>query len=462
MAATDLQSSLPRPDLRVVTGFRDGLHRRPCPVFEQRITEHVQPQDPGRRVQTPGLLRVPSDIELWILGAIGIIAVLLSATGSEVYGANGIKSGDVGSKFLQSFIGFAAAPYIILFKNGLISNKTGRASLSTWLLAGYFVATLAIAVARNARNAFAEVILIIAVCVMAMLLKGGIRINSRTLAIAGALAIIALPCAGLIGNLSSAMTIVRGERASLSTGALMAKTVDTMMSPDLIKNVKEHDNIITSEYNEIYFKNEFFTRFAVTKYTDINWTAVGGFPEVSPALHDLAMAGLAEHFLGLLPTPVLNALHINVDKDSSQFMSSSGDLYLNYASMKNLGGFITGSVIADSWVLFGWLAPFLIMAIVITYFVFMDSFLIFDSKGNVFVLAVSVMLAGKIFQGFLLPEAVYVYRGFFLRGLPQLVLFYFLITQGSNMAFNWIARPGGSAESRPKRFSRSVRRMERR
>ncbi len=409
-----------------------------------------------------GLLRVPSDIELWILGGIGIVAVLLSATGQEVYGANGVKSGDVGGKFLQSFIGFAAAPYIILFKNGLISNKTERSPMSIWLLAGYFVATLGIAIARNARNAFAEVILIVAVCVMAMLLKGSIRINSRTLAIAGALALIGLPFMGMLGNLSAAMTMVRGDRSSLSTGALVAKTIDTMMSPELIKDAKERGNIITAEYNEIYFKNEFFTRFSVTKYTDINWTAIGGFPEVNPALHDLAMAGLSEHFWGLMPTPMLDAMHISVDKESSQFMSSSGDLYLNYASMKDLGGFITGSVIADSWVLFGWLAPFLIMGVVIVYYIFMDSFLVFDSKGNVFVMAVSVMLAAKFFSGFILPEGFYVYASFFVRGLPQIVLFYFLATQGTHMAFNWIGRPGGSAEARPRRLSRSVRRVERR
>jgi len=409
-----------------------------------------------------GLLRVPSDMELWVLGAIGIVAVLLSSTGEQLYGANGVKAGDVGSKFLQSFIGFTSAPYIILFKNGLISNKAERTQISKWLLAGYSVAILGIAVARNARSAFAEVILIVAVCVMAMLLKGSIRINSRTLAVAGALAIIGLPFAGLLGNLSAAMTIVRSERYSLSTGALVGKTIDTMMSPEIIKNAKEQGNIITADYNEIYFKNEFFTRFSVTKYTDINWSAIGGFPEVTPALHDLAMTGLGEHFWGLMPTPVLNAFHINVDKESQLFLSSQGDLYVNYASMKDLGGFVTGSAIGDSYVLFGWLSPFIVMAVVIVYFIFMDSFLIFDGKGNVFVLAFSVLLAARIFQGLILPEGFAEYPGFFVRGLPQLVLLYFLVTQSTNMAFNWIARPGGGARARPRRFSRAVRRVERR
>ena len=410
-----------------------------------------------------GLLRVPSDIELWVLGAIGILAVLLSATGSEVYGANAIKSGDVGGKFLQSFIGFAAAPYIILFKNGLISNKARSSSISNWALGGYFVATLGIAMARNARAAFAEVILIIAVCVLALLLKGAIRINSRTLAIMGAVAVVGLPFVALLGNLSTAITIVRAERYSVSTGALVAKTIDTMMSPELIKNAKERNNIITSGYNEIYFNNEFLTRFSFLKYTDINWAAIGGFPEVSPALHDLAMTGLSEHVLGLLPAPMLDAFHINIDKDSRRYQASSGDLYISYASIQDVGGFITGSVIPDSWVLFGWLAPFLIMAVVIIYYIFMDSFLIFDGKGNVFVLAFSVMLAAKIFQGLILPEGFVVYPGFFVRALPQLVLFYFLITQGTNAAFNWISRPGLSPQTTTKRFGlAAARKIERR
>jgi hypothetical protein len=409
-----------------------------------------------------GLLRVPSDVELWVLGAIGIVAVLLSASGSEVYGANGIKSGDVGAKFLQAFIGFAAAPYIILFKNGLISNRTKSSTISNWALGGYFVATLGIAMARNARAAFAEVILIIAVCVMAMLLKGAIRINSRTLAIMGAVAIIGLPFAGLLGNLSTAITIVRAERYSLSTGALVAKTIDTMMSPELIKNAEERNNVITGAYNEIYFNNEFFTRFSFTKYTDINWAAIGGFPEVSPVLHDLAVTNLDDHLWGLMPTPMLEAFHINIDKDSRRYISSSGDLYVSYASIQDVGGFITGSSIVDSWVLFGLLAPFLIMGVVIVYYIFMDSFLTFDGKGNVFVLAFSVILAAKIFKELLLPEGFYVYPGFFLRALPQLVVFYFLITQGTNAAFNWIARPGGIREGSARRFGRTVRRAERR
>ncbi len=409
-----------------------------------------------------GLLRVPNDMELWLLGAIGVVAVLLSATGQDIYGANGIKSGDVGAKFMQSFISFTVAPYAILFKNGLISNKSSSGRISKWLLVGYFFIILGLAIARNARAAFAEVILILAVCLMAMLLKGGIRINSRTLLIAGAVAIVALPVMGLVSNLSAAMTIVRGERYSLSTAALVGKTIDTMMSPEIIKNAKEQGNIITSEYNEVYFKNEFFTRFSITKYTDLNWAAVGGFPDVSPALHDLAMTGLGEHFGGLLPTPMLDALHIDLDKDSQRFMSSQGDLYVNYASLRDLGGFITGSVIPDSWVLFGWLAPFLIMAVVIAYFIVMDSFLVFDGKGNVFVLPISTLLASKFFASFLAPEGFYVYAAFFVRGLPQFILIYFLVTQGSNAAFNWISRPGGIGEGRTKRLSRTLRRVERR
>ncbi len=413
-----------------------------------------------------GFVRVPSDIELWLLGGIGVVAILLSATGQAEYGANSIKSGDVGGKFMQSFIGFAVAPYIILFKNGLISNKADRSGLSTssmskWLLGGYSIAFLGLAIARNARGPFAEVILIIAVCVMAMLLKGAIRVNSRTLAIAGAMAIIGLPIAGMLGNLSAAMTIVRGERSTLSPAALVAKTLDTMMSPALIESVKEKSNIITAEYNEIYFKNEFFTRFSVTKYTDINWSAIGGFPDVSPALHDIAVTGVTDHFWGLLPAPVLNAMHINIDKDSQRFLSSQGDLYVNYASLRDLGGFITGSAIPDCWVLFGPLAPFIIVGVVIAYFIFMDSFLVFDGKGNVFVLTFSVPIAARIFQGLLLPEGFYSYLGFFVRGMPQMVLFYFLATQATRMIFSWIGRPGGNLDARPRRFRRTLRRIER-
>ncbi len=388
-----------------------------------------------------GLLRVPSDIELWVLGAIGVFAVMKSGVGDVLYGVNGVKSGEVGGKFLQSLNVFTIAPYIIILKSGLVSNKPSRSLLSWWLLAGYSIVILGLAMAQNARGTFAEIILIIGICLMAMVLKGSIRLTTRTWLFAGAVLIAAVPCMGLIGNLSEAMKIVRGDRYSLSTGALVTKTLETMAQPDLIKYMREQDNVVVAGYNEIYFSNEFLTRFSITKFTDNNWESIGQFPEVSPALRDRALYDFNLRTWGLLPTPVLRALHIDIDKDSIEFLSSSGDFYANFASIRFLGGFITGSVIPDSYVLFGFAAPFFFFSVFVLYFIFMDSFLSFDNKGNSFVLAFSIMLVARIFQSLLLPEGFYAYPSFFIRALPQLIIFYALITQGTNLAINWVSRP---------------------
>jgi hypothetical protein len=106
------------------------------------------------------------------------------------------------------------------------------------------------------------------------------------------------------------------------------------------------------------------------------------------------------------------------------------------------------------------LAPFCLFAVFIVYFVLLDSFLIFDAKGNVFALAVSTLLAAKIFQAVLVPEGFYVYFGFWLRQVPQLVLFYALITSATNMMFNWIGKPGGIADRNSMR--QQVRQISRR
>ncbi len=403
-----------------------------------------------------GLLRVPSDLELWLLGALGVVAILLSSTGDQLYGANGVKAGDVGGKFMQGLVIFSIAPYVIAFKSGLASNKVKVPAMTWAFLAVYTVLMLGLAIARNARYTFAQIILMSLVCGAAMLLKGSIKVTSKTLAIGMVLLALGVPAAEGFSYLSGAIRVVRNERNSLSTLALVGRTLDVMGQPALIEYEKDHEDIATTGYDEVYFKSEFLLRLAMTKYMDIAWTAVGGFPEVNQTLHDRAMYNFNTHVLGLLPTPILNKFHIDIDKQSVEFLSSTGDYYLNFASMKDMGGFVTGSVIPDSYVLFGVLAPFFLFAIFSVAFIILDSFLVFDSKGNVYMLACSIIIAPPLFAGFLLPEGCSVYFQAILRILPQPLIFYAIVTQGTHMAFNWVARPTGGQGRRP--VSRLLRR----
>ncbi len=316
------------------------------------------------------------------------------------------------------------------------------------MLALYFVLMLGLAVARNQRATFAQIIMIICVCFLLMLLKGAIRVNGKMLLTVCAVAVIAIPAMGFLGNLSQAIRVVRGDRATLSTTALVSKTIDVMGQPALLKYAKDQENMITTGYSEVYFRSEMFTRFSMTKFTDNNWYSVGGFPDISPTLHDQAVTYAEYRTWSLLPTPVSAFFHIDVDKQSLAFNSSGGDFYVWFASLKTLGGEVTGSAIPDAYVLFGFFAPFFIFAMYIAYFIFMDSFLRFDAQGNVFALGFSVMMAGKIFQAMLLPEGFYYYFDFFLRAAPQLIIIYAVVTQATYMAFSWIAGPESSATAK--------------
>jgi hypothetical protein len=111
-----------------------------------------------------GLLRMPSDLELWLLGLIGVGSVLASGTAAQIYGASGHEAGDAGGKLVQALGAFVAAPFIIGFKGSLIANNDKGPGKLTWVLLGlYFFVMLGLAIVRNQRNSFAEIVLIVIV-----------------------------------------------------------------------------------------------------------------------------------------------------------------------------------------------------------------------------------------------------------------------------------------------------------
>jgi hypothetical protein len=126
-----------------------------------------------------------------------------------------------------------------------------------------------------------------------------------------------------------------------------------------------------------------------------------------------------------LPTPLLYALHINVDKEALGF--SMGD-YLAYLSRGlPLGGRKTGTMFAQGIALFGPLFPFLYAVICLGLYGLMDLLTIRPAKGAARLSAVGMLQIWTFFIGGIAYESLHQVLNLFIRAFWQTLLIYVMM-----------------------------------
>jgi hypothetical protein len=250
-------------------------------------------------------------------------------------------------------------------------------------------------------------------------------VTGRALKRLGVLALILLAVSGPVSDLTTSMVIARQMRGKVSAVTMIRTTLRIWRQPAVIAAYRANSEVAVrfSAYDEHYIANPMLARLVETKYYDT------AFHFASSLTTDDAKARLRDISLKFawagLPTPLLHAMGIDIDKDDLNF--SMGD-YLAYLSRGiPLGGRKTGNMFAQGIALFGPLFPFLYAVICLALFGLMDLLTIRPVKGAARLSAVGMLEIWFFCMGGLIYESLDKVLHLFIRNLAQTLLIYVLV-----------------------------------
>jgi hypothetical protein len=374
----------------------------------------------NRRVCLPlGLLKSPSDLQLWIFGLVGCAATILSARNYT----EGVEFGNVSTKFAVAYIPFAVAPFFIPMRSYLFgAAQDGRRS--RWLVLGFYALLLiSVAMVNNSRGTFATGFLTLGLCFLTTVLSGNLKMSWRKILGGVVVASLSVPLFIGLSDLATAMVIARDERSTVSPTELIEITLANFTDKPLLAERRRRDAIVEGgEYNENYVQNPLFARFVYTKFVDVNLTNANSLTEVQASqIRERSW----NRIVALLPTPILNALRIDLNK--SDLIYSSGDLYSYIAHGRELGSYTTGSEVPDGLTIFGGFFWPILALMVLVEFILYDGFTATDRNGRLVLSAAGLINVVPIFTLGVMQESVADQVSVIIRGFPQLILLYWVL-----------------------------------
>ena len=402
--------------------LQSGVMRRLRASFTRRVAEPL------------GLLEAPSNNQLWVFGLVGCAATMLAARGYT----EGVEFGNVSGKLAVAYTPFVVAPFFIPMRAYLFGGRTPGGAKNLLILAGYSLLLIAVAIVNNARATFSQGFLTLGLCWLIAVLSGNLAMTRWRIMIGVMIAAACIPFFLTLSDLATAMVIARDERSNVGALELLEITLNNFQDKALIVERQHRDAIISGdEYNENYVENPILARFVYTKFVDVNMTN-------ALTLSDGQAAELRsntwDRVLAMLPTPILNYLHIDIDKSDLGF--SSGDIYSFLARGLDLGRYTTGSELPDGLVIFGSFFWVVLSILAGVQFLVYDGFALVDAQGRFRIGAIALINLVPIFTLGVLQESVSNQVTAIVRGIPQLILLYCLLQIGSAILTRpaWAAR----------------------
>ncbi|MFC5412542.1 hypothetical protein ACFPMF_24670 [Larkinella bovis] len=380
----------------------------------------------------------PADYQIWLIGLFGLAGMVATFISVNRYASN-IGEGSTFAKVLEGIMPYAYAPFFLLLKPLYVpaSGQLLKKPTVKVLLFGFVL--LLIGVAGNSRGLFMTGITAVGIAYLLGLLLGKFDykiINSKNLIIA----VLGLwIITGPLSNLGTAMVIVRGQRAHLSSSELMQRTLQTFQDTKAIQRYRATLNVVEKyDWDETYFDNIFLSRFCNLKYNDASLELAYKLGKIDKGMVQYSI----DKFLSTLPTPFLSFLHIKVDKQTLNTFSYGDFLYHRSGGQFALGGFRTGHFAGTGMATFGWWYLLALGLGVLPFFFLVDLFVHTYTANGVTYTYLS--LAGLIEITFFFTlfsvsnfsESVMNVFAFFIRGWIQMLLLYWvLLFATSKMSF---------------------------
>jgi hypothetical protein len=360
-----------------------------------------------------GIYTVPRAGSLWVMGCVGLCAMVIS------------RSEGIIGKIAGGFSFLTWAPFLVIFYLSDQGQSYCNAKLNKAFLVCYVGAIGIVGMALNTR----AVIFVGVVTVSLLFLFTGMRskapVTGRALFRLGALGLILLAISVPASDLVASMAIARQWRGKVSPTEMIKTTLYIWGKPSLIAAARAHGEAagMYAAYDERYVANPLLNRLVNTKYLDNSLhfgrslTSDGAQERLRRISAKFAWAGL--------PTPLLGALGIQVSKEDLAY--SMGD-YMAYLSRGlPLGGHLIGSMFAQGIVLFGPLFPFVYAAICLILFCLTDLLTLRPARGAATLAALGMLQIWSFFINGIQFDGLHLVLYFVLRNFEQMVLIYVLV-----------------------------------
>lgn len=289
------------------------------------------------------------DLALWILGFIGVFSQIY-ALGSHV------QIGDVFGKFVSAFTFFQNAP-ILLFFPSLYKKNCNIAFKNNYFLWLYFFCLVIVNFATNSRHAVLAPFGTFTLLFILVYIINSKRIKvsfSKYILISLLSLFFVLP---FLSDISLAILAVRNYRTESSPVAILKRTLDVYMDSQQMETLYREKELLNKSGNSEDYKDEwtekYVNNFALNRYCNIRITdATLYYKNIIGNANPKMRSFFGESVLKLLPSPVLKAMGIVVDKSKTY---SQGD-YLYYLATGNYSALGTSRVtshLADGLATFG-------------------------------------------------------------------------------------------------------------
>ncbi len=380
-------------------------------------TKSTRPSIVRYSLEKMGLYQTPSIVVVWVMGVIGLASAILA-------------KGDGGSKIANGIQFIMWLPFIIPIYRARFGKEYCNAKLNYILLGLYTLVIVVIGIIFNARG----FMLIGMVTLGAVIFLETMRSKNK-FTVSQLLKILLLLLVGVaasfpLSDLATAMAVARADRGKVSDIKVAQNTFEIMTAKrDQIQRYREAGDIIAghSSYNEQYIANPLLARFVMTKFHD-NIFYYG------TKLNDADVQDLADYTLNqipvLLPSDFLEIkwLNLKIDKLATTYFSA-GDYVVMLATGIKVGGFKTGSSLAQGFILFGYFAPILFIFLAVLLFYIKDLFAYKNQLGLVVIAPIGLFgLYGTFING-LSFDGIQGYFTTILRNFPQSVILYVMIYQ---------------------------------
>lgn len=309
---------------------------------------------------------IPTPLTVWLLSALGVVAAVLG----------GGSFGDAGGKFLAGFSFLLWVPYLIPIYAKIVGPAYCDTRKLYPMLAAYTLVVVAIALSRNIRSMlFIGPIQLVFLYVLETC-RSNEPVSKRTLKFLAAGAMASAVAIPVMSDMTIAMEIARDRRFSDSAVEVARETMDIFFDKTRIRQYRDasRGRYINLTYDETYLSNPLFARFTETKFHD-NMLYFGSlFNEED---RGRVIDNQIDKIKAILPQNVYDGLGIKFNKN--EFMFSTGDFYRFIDHGSAFGGFATGSIWADLYVVFGPWFPFVLFILITVVFVLMDANSRFDT-----------------------------------------------------------------------------------
>ena len=368
------------------------------------------------------IYRTPSAGSLWLMGCIGLLSFV--ASGGQAGAGGQASEGVIISKFVQSFHFFAWAPFLIPFFLQQKGDSYCNSQRLPWTLAFYVLLIALVGIARNARGVIFVGAVTVALIYLLHFIRSDKRVTSTAIMRLGVMAMLGALLMQPLTDLVNAMTIARNSRNKLTGIEMIGKTIEVLKQPALIAAFKaKRAPKFSLAYDETYIANPMLGRLIETKFHDNALHFGRGI--VTEEGRARLWQVTEDRFLAVLPSPVLEALDINIKKADARF--SMGDYLVYLSKGARLGSYRTGSLLAQGIALWGFVFPFVYALGCLVVFQLLGLWTTRANVGSASVAALGMMQIWWLFQHGLVSDSIGNVFDFIVRGFPQMVLEYAMV-----------------------------------